>query len=107
MDYFVSGLVGLVIIAIAIAVSTVLIPWLKNKGMMWVLEILVSAAEKLAENHPIDKKAWVIERLEELGLKITPFVDACIESAVKRLDIAIGMTSVPDLSPLASGKDEE
>ena len=90
MDYVISILVGIVIVVLALAVGAVVIPWLKNKGLLWTLDILVSAAEKLAENQPIDKKAWVLAQLSGLGVKITPFVKACLEAAVKQLDIAMG-----------------
>lgn len=90
MDYVISILVGIVIVALAIAVVAVVFPWLKSKGLMWILDILVSAAEKLAENQPIDKKAWVLAQLSGLGVKTTPFVEACLEAAVKQLDIAMG-----------------
>ncbi len=89
MDYAVSILVGVVIIGLSIAVGAVVIPWLKNKGLVWILDILVAAAEKLAENQPIDKKAWVLAQLAAMGVKITPFVEACLEAAVQHLDIAM------------------
>lgn len=89
MDYAISILVGIVILAFAIAVVAYVFPLLKQKGLMWVMDILVSAAEKLAENQPIDKKAWVLAQLAALGVKITPFVEACLEAAVKHLDIAM------------------
>lgn len=50
----------------------------------------VRAAEKLAQNCELDKKEYVVECLQRIGVKITPVVDALIEAAVEELDIAIG-----------------
>lgn len=100
MDYVISILVGIVILAVSMAIVAYVIPWLKRKGLIGVVDVLVEAAEKLAENQPLDKKAWVIAQLVSLGVKVNPFVEACIESAVKRLDIAMGMASTPNISDL-------
>ncbi len=90
MDYVISVVIGLVILALAIAIGAYVLPWLKQKGLIGVVDVLVAAAEKMAENQQIDKKAWVLSQLVKLGIKITPFMDACVEAAVKRLDIAMG-----------------
>ena len=50
----------------------------------------VRAAEKLAQNCELDKKEYVVECLQRIGVKITPVVDALIEAAVEELYIAIG-----------------
>ena len=50
----------------------------------------VRAAEKLAQNCELDKKEYVVECLQRIGVKVTPVVDALIEAAVEELDIAIG-----------------
>ena len=90
MDYIISTLIGAAILIITAAVTVYVIPWLKEKHLLGVVKTLVEAAEKLAENQPLEKKAWVVAQLENLGVKVTPFVEAAIESAVKQLDIAMG-----------------
>lgn len=90
MDYIISTLIGTAILIITAAVTVYVIPWLKEKHLLGTVKTLVEAAEKLAENQPLDKKAWVVAQLENLGVKVTPFVEAAIESAVKQLDIAVG-----------------
>ena len=106
MDHVISILVGIVILAVSVAIIAYVIPWLKRKGLIWVVDVLVEAADKLAENQPLDKKAWVVAQLVSLGVKVNPFVEACIESAVKRLDIAIGMASTPYIGDLLGGSSE-
>lgn len=90
MDYIISTLIGAAILIITAAVTAYVVPWLKEKHLLGTVKTLVEAAEKLAENQPLDKKAWVVAQLENLGVKVTPFVDAAIESAVQQLDIAMG-----------------
>ncbi len=90
MDYIISTLIGAAILIVVAAMTAYVIPWLKDKHLLDTVKTLVAAAEKLAENQPIDKKAWVIAQLTNIGVKVTPFVDAAIESAVKQLDIAMG-----------------
>ena len=106
MEHVISILVGIVIFAASMAIVAYVIPWLKRKGLIGVVDVLVEAAEKLAENQPLDKKAWVIAQLVSLGVKVNPFVEACIESAVKRLDIAMGMASTPNIGDLLGGSSE-
>ena len=71
-------------------VTMYIIPWLKDKRMYDTVVKMVRAAEKWSQTHDIDKKAWVIEQLTEAGVKVSPTVEALIESAVQELDIAIG-----------------
>ncbi|MBQ8396721.1 MAG: hypothetical protein IJX53_00805 [Clostridia bacterium] len=97
MDYIISTLIGAAILIITAAVTVYVIPWLKEKHLLGTVKTLVEAAEKLAENQPLDKKAWVVAQLENLGVKVTPFVEAAIESAVKQLDIAMGVVELDAL----------
>lgn len=90
MNTIISTLIGAVILLAAAAITAYAIPWLKERRLLGAVRTLVEAAEKLAENQPLSKKAWVVAQLEQLGVTITPFVDAAIESAVMQLDIAIG-----------------
>lgn len=89
----------LVILAIGMAMEIVM-PWLRNTAIPWLKEKrlysmccqFVRAAEKLADTGAIpseEKKAYVIELLTKKGIKITPDVNAMIESAVLEMDIAI------------------
>lgn len=66
-----------------------LIPWLKEKHIYGTVKKFVQAAEKLAESGVIektDKKAKVVELLENNGVAINATIDAFIESCVKELD---------------------
>lgn len=66
------------------------IPWLKEKHLYNIVKKFVQAAEKLAETGAIekcDKKAKVIELLNNNGISIDATIEAFIESAVKELDI--------------------
>ena len=67
-----------------------LIPWLKEKRLYNIIKSFVQAAEKLAESgviEKIDKKAKVIELLENKGIVVNETINAFIESCVKELDI--------------------
>lgn len=67
-----------------------LIPWLKEKRIYKLVQSFVQAVEKMAESgaiKKIDKKAKVIELLENKGIVVNGIVDAFIESCVKELDI--------------------
>jgi hypothetical protein len=101
MDYM-DLIVRLVIVAASFLAAWYVVPWLKAKGIYAEVQRMVSAAEKWAQSHDIDKNAWVVAGLEEIGIKVTPRVKRWIESAVMELDIAIGMSSTPDLDALFS-----
>lgn len=81
--------VRLVIVAAAFAAAWYVVPWMKDKGIYDEVRRIVAAAEKWAQSHEIDKNAWVVAGLEEIGIKVTPRVKRWIESAVMELDIAI------------------
>ncbi len=106
MDYIISIIVGTAILVIAAAITAYVIPWLKDKRLLGTVKTLVEAAEKLAENQPIDKKAWVVAQLTNIGIKVTPFVEAAIESAVKQLDIAMGVVELDALMADLSAEKE-
>lgn len=68
-----------------------LVPWLKEKHLYNIIKNFVQAAEKLAESGAIpkaDKKAKVIEFLENRGIIVDKNAEALIESCVKELDMA-------------------
>lgn len=83
---FVEHFIEIVFAIIGIAVSTYLVPWLKEKKLYDTVKISVNAAEKWAQTHQIDKRTWVEEQLTSAGIKITPLISAMIESAVSELD---------------------
>ena len=67
-----------------------LIPWLKEKRIYNIVKTFVQAVEKLSESGEIekcDKKAKVIELLENNGIVVNATINAFIESCVKELDI--------------------
>ena len=106
MENIISMVVGVVVLIASSVVTAYLVPWLKNRNLIGVVKTLVEAAEKLSENQPLDKKKWVITQLEFLGVRITPFVDAAIESAVKQLDIAIGADFVAAVAGVKPDAEE-
>lgn len=80
-----------------LAVTILLIPWLKSVAIPWLKEKrlydtikhFVRAAEKMGDTGAIpkgDKLAYVIKLLEGRGVKVTDEVRAMIESAVGDLD---------------------
>lgn len=79
---------------IAVALFTkVVYPWLKQQRLYGTITKFVQAAEKLADAGTIpkaEKKAFVIEKLKEKGIKITSEVEVFIESAVEELDWMVG-----------------
>lgn len=88
MDYM-DLVVRLVIVAASFLAVWYVVPWLKSKGIYDEVQRMVAAAEKWAQNHDIDKNAWVVAGLEEIGIKVTQRVKRWIEAAVMELDIAI------------------
>lgn len=87
---WIEPIVSIVFIILSTVVTVYVIPWLKEKRVYDTVVKMVSAAEKWAETNEIDKKEWVIGRLEASGIKVNEYVDALIEAAVKELDIALG-----------------
>ncbi len=84
-------IVKLVFAAIGLLITYYLVPWLKEKKLYSTVTKLVRGAEKLAGSMQIgkgEKKSYVIDQLKNLGIKITPFVEALIEAAVTELDLA-------------------
>lgn len=88
MDY-IDLAVRIVIVAGCFFAARYLVPWLKDRGIYAEVQRMVAAAEKWAQNHDIDKNAWVVLALEEIGITVTPRVRKWIEAAVMELDIAI------------------
>lgn len=89
--------VQLIFAVISALITAYVVPYLKKKNIYDTVKKLVQAAEKLAENANIDKKAWVKAELSRLGVKMTAvtdtLIDAFIESAVKEIDIAVGRSN--------------
>ena len=86
----VSVIVRLVIAGAGTAFMAYGIPYLKKIGVYKLVQIAVRAAEKLGATGAIekaDKKKYVMEALERLGVKITPTIETMIEAAVKEMDI--------------------
>lgn len=106
MDTIISTIIGAAILIATAAITAYVLPWLKEKRLLGTVKTLVEAAEKLAENQPLDKKAWVVAQLENIGVKVTPFVEAAIESAVKQLDIAMGVVELDALMSDLSAEKE-
>lgn len=94
----VFSIIGVVFTAIVIPwIKDSLIPWMKEKHVYGIVQTLVKAAEKQAEAGTIakaDKKAYVVQLLEERGIIVTDEIDAFIEAAVMELDIAINTAVV-------------
>ena len=106
MDW-IDILVRIVIIVVCALDARYVVPWMRNKGIYDEVKRLVSAAEKWAENHNIDKLEWVIEGLQDLGIRVTPQVRRWIETAVMELDLAIGMSTTPDIGALLGEEPTE
>lgn len=70
-------------------IKNVVIPWLEEKRIYGIVKRFVEAAEKLAEKESFDKKAWVIGKLVDKRIKITPEVEAYIETACKEIDMIV------------------
>lgn len=89
MDEIITLSVRLMFAVIGVIITTYLIPWLKEKRLYVVVKTAVQAAEKLAESQQITKetkKAYVVDFLENKGIKVTYEVDVLIESCVEELD---------------------
>lgn len=81
-------LVKIVFLVLSGVVTIYVVPWLKEKGLYDIVKRMVQAAEKWAENNDIDKKEWVIGKLEARGIEVNEYVEALIESACEELDLA-------------------
>lgn len=81
-------LVKVVFLILSGVVTIYVVPWLKEKGLYDIVKRMVQAAEKWAENNDIDKKEWVIGKLEARGIEVNEYVEALIESACEELDLA-------------------
>lgn len=85
---WIDTLVKIVFLVLGTVVTVYVVPWLKEKGLYDIVKRMVQGAEKWSESCDIDKKEWVIERLEARGIKVNAYVEALIESACEELDIA-------------------
>lgn len=85
---WVDTIVKIVFLVLGTLVTVYVVPWLKEKGLYDIVKKMVQGAEKWSETMDIDKKEWVIERLEARGIEVNDYVEALIESACEELDIA-------------------
>lgn len=85
---WIDTIVKIVFLVLGTVVTVYVVPWLKEKGLYDIVRKMVLGAEKWAETYDIDKKEWVIERLEARGIEVNDYVEALIESACEELDIA-------------------
>ena len=90
MNEVITYAVKLVFAVAGVLIARYLVPWLKEKRLYDIVKQFVRSAEKLATNVTLDKKQYVIDCLTDIGIKVTPAVDALIEAAVEELDIALG-----------------
>lgn len=99
-------LMQVVRIVVVALVAYHVVPWLKEKGLYMVVCNMVKGAEKWNKTHPIDKKAWVMERLEARGITVNEYVEALIEAACEELDLAWAQ-AVAGADTAISGREEE
>jgi hypothetical protein len=85
---WIDTIVKIVFLVLGTLVTVYVVPWLKEKGLYDIVKKMVQGAEKWSETMDIDKKEWVIERLEARGIEVNDYVEALIESACEELDIA-------------------
>lgn len=85
---WIDTIVRIVFLVLGTVVTMYVVPWLKERGLYDIVKKMVQGAEKWAETYDIDKKEWVIERLEARGIEVNDYVEALIESACEELDIA-------------------
>lgn len=90
MEIWIEAIVKIVFVILGAVVTLYVVPWLKEKRVYDTVKKMVDAAEKWAENNNINKKEWVIEKLEASGIDVNEYVEALIEAAVQELDIALG-----------------
>lgn len=93
-EHLLETIIGVISIIVSYYVipmiKTNLVVWLKDKQIYDTVKKFVQAAEKMAESgiiEKVDKKGYVINLLEEQGIKIDTKVEAFIESAVKEIDL--------------------
>jgi hypothetical protein len=94
-----------VLLVIMTIIAKIGIPYLKRKGIMWMVQIFVKSAEKQGNTGAIEKerkKEFVIRALEMFGIKRTELIDNMIEAAVEELD-KLGMSIV---GMIDEGSDE-
>ena len=103
VNIIVTNLFEVVASILSVVVGTVVIPWLKNELIPYLVEkrlynivaIGVQAAEKLAESAQIkksDKKEYVIKYLKKKGIYITPEIETFIESVCLEMDLITDTT---------------
>ena len=90
---WIDTIVKIVFLVLGTLVTVYVVPWIKEKGLYDIVKKMVQGAEKWSETMDIDKKEWVIERLEARGIEVNDYVEALIESACEELDIAWAQVS--------------
>lgn len=92
-DLFAIALRAVLLVVLTI-IAKIGIPYLKRKGVMWMVQMFVKSAEKQGNTGAIAKerkKEFVIRALEMFGIKRTELIDNMIEAAVEELD-TLGMS---------------
>lgn len=91
-------------------IKTVLVPWLQDRQLYTTVQRYVQAAEKVASTNGEKgkwKKAYVVKLLLEKGIKVTPEIEALIESATEELDWMQGEVYTSIIGePAAVGTDD-
>ena len=88
-----SLVIRLIALIVVLIFSTLVLPplasWLRDKDLYTTVQRYVQAAEKLASSGQISKsgkKAYVMKRLQAMGVQVDEDIEALIESAVEELD---------------------
>ena len=101
MDINWGPIIEAVIAVIVAVVAYVLIPYIKSKttaaqqeALSKIIDVLVAAAEQLfpGSGRGPEKKAHVVEALEEMGIKVDSTKNARIEAAV----YGLGKNTTPE-----------
>lgn len=85
--------IEIALFALIAVVAAALLPWLKerigaerlNKLWRWVCWAVEAAEQLFGAGAGVRKKEYVLEMLAEMGVDITPDVDAMVEAAVLEL----------------------
>jgi len=92
LDVLIPAIIRIIGAGIICFASTIVIPWLKERRIWYYVVRFVDAADKLAETGEIEKGEakfdYVVECLENAGVKVDSTVEAWIEAAVREADIA-------------------
>lgn len=84
MTLDITLLIGFICVVIVSSLTYYALPWLKEKRMIWLVGIAVSAAEQVMKSSTgKEKKEYVINWLKERNITYNEaLIDAMIEAAV-------------------------